>query len=113
MPAYRGTLYRKTFVIMDKATKTPVPITNWTFEAHVKDQRDDETALLELTTGNGGFTVLDAPNGRFEMKLTAAQTLTLPVAKMVMDVLRTDISPGPVYLFGAAFKVKTPVTIDE
>ncbi len=79
----------------------------------VRDSRDDPTFLVELTTANGGFQVLDGINGRLQFTIPPDQTLTLPVAKVLMDVERTDdVIQGPIWLFEATFQVKKPITRD-
>lgn len=113
MPVYQGTAFTQTFVIKNAATETPIDVSGWEFQVQLRDRTDDEDFLVELTTDNGGFVVTDGPNGEITMLLTAEQTLLLPVAKIVFDVLRTDVSPGPVWVFGGRFRVKQPVTRDE
>jgi hypothetical protein len=110
MPVYRGTYYTVGFTFKD-SDDAVIDITGWTFESDIKENRADTTALVNLTTANGGFAVTDGPNGRLEMRMTAVQTALLPVGRMVFDVLRTDPANGPVYYFGGSFKVKTPVTV--
>ena len=111
MPAYQGTYYAKTFIIQD-SSGDPIDISTWEFESHLRD-RVDTAVLLELTTANGGWAVTDGPNGTVEMRITADQTAELPVAKLVSDVLRTDVSPGPTWLFSMKFSVKQPVTRED
>jgi hypothetical protein len=106
---YQGTAYTLNFTFEDD-DDVVIDITGWTFAADIKDTRADETALVSLTTANGGFTVTDGPNGRLEMVLTAEQTDLLPEGGMVFDLLRTDSDPGPVYYLGGSFRVKRPVT---
>lgn len=112
MAAYQGTYYSKTFVFKDAETLEPLDITTWEFESTLRD-RLDTAELLTLTTANGGWAVTDGANGEAELRITALQTADLPVAKLVFDVLRTDASPGPVWLFAGRFSVKRPVTRDE
>lgn len=110
MAAYQGTYYAIAFQLLDSAGDPYADITSWEFSADIRDNRTDSTEELSLTTANGGFVVTSGANAQFEMRMTAAQTLSLPTGRMVFDVLRTDASPGPVYLFGGSFKVKQPVT---
>ena len=112
MAAYQGTYYAISIKLKSSADGEFVDVTGWEFKADIRlDRRDTET-LLELTTSNGGFVVTDGPGGKFEFRLTAEQTAALPLGKLVFDVLRTDVDPGPVYVFGASFRVKQPVTRD-
>lgn len=111
MPAYQGTYYSKTFAFKDEDGE-PVDITGWEFEADLRDRVDTEV-LLTLTTANGGFAVGDGPNGLLVMSITAELTEELPAKRLVFDVLRTDSSPGPLWLFSGKFSVKQPVTRED
>lgn len=108
MAAYQGTYYSVVFAL-DSRDGTRVDITGWEFSADLRDTRAS-AELINLTTANGGFTVLDGINGQMSLNITAEQTLTLPTGRIVFDVLRTDAVPGPVYVFGGSFIVKQPVT---
>ena len=110
MPAYQGTYYSRSFQMMSVTTGKPIDITGWTFQAEVRVNLTDAAPQLTLTSAAAGFTILDAPNGRFSMNITATQTLALPLGGVIFDVLRTDPTNGPVWLFGGRFKVKQPVT---
>jgi hypothetical protein len=110
MPVYQGTYYAVGFNFVD-SNNVAVDITGWTFDADIKDNRTDTTALVNLTTANGGFVVTDGPNGRVEMRISAVNTALLPIGGMVFDVLRTDVASGPTYLFGGRFKVRRPVSV--
>ena len=110
MPVYQGTHYSRMFTFRDKADNTPIDVTGWTFEAALRDNVDDAEPLLTLTSANGGMSVFDGANGRVEFIITSEQTEALPTGTIVFDVLRTDIDPGPVWLFGGKFPVRKPVT---
>ena len=110
MPIYQGAAYQLNFTWEDD-DGLPIDVSDWEFAAHIKDARADTTALVSLTTANGGFSVTDGPGGRFQMVLTAEQTESLPVGGMVFDVLRTDADPGPTFLMSGSFRVKLPVTV--
>ncbi len=109
MAAYQGTYYTAQFQLAN-TDGTFVNISGWAFKAEFRVQLSDVDPLLTLTTGNTGFSIISASTGLFQMVLTAVQTLALPVGGLVFDVLRTDASPGPVYLFGGVIRVKEPVT---
>ena len=111
MPVYQGTYFTKTFILKDRVSDTAIDVTGYEFACDIRDSVDDETALLELTTAGGGITVGATPgNGEVVMKLTAAQTAALPTGKLHFDVLHSNASPGPLWLFGGKFTVKQPVT---
>jgi hypothetical protein len=108
----QGTIYQATAHTIGFVF-TGQNITGWQFQSSLKESRNDTAALVTLSTGNGGFVVTDGPNGRVEMRLTAAQTELLPLGRVVYDVLRTDQANGPVYYFGGDLKVKQAVTVRE
>jgi hypothetical protein len=111
MTIHQGDAFQQNFTLTSKTTRAPVgDITGWTFEAQFRVELGDEVALATLTSENGGFAVIDGPNARLQMIVTAEQTATFPVGKVVFDVLRTDVVPGPVWYFGGHAKVKRPVT---
>lgn len=109
MAAYQGTYYAAQFQLQN-ADGTNPNIAGWTFEAEFRVNISDVAPLLTLTTANTGFSVISPSTGILQMAFTAAQTLTLPVGGLLFDVLRTDVSPGPVYMFGGVMRVKQPVT---
>lgn len=112
MPIYRGTYYTRTFLFTDEAG-APVAITGWEFRAHFRGAKTDPNPpLLELTTANGGWLVVNGPGGQLQMNILAAQSLLLTTSKVVFDVLRTDADPGPVWLFEGSVPVKDPITHD-
>jgi uncharacterized protein YdgA (DUF945 family) len=109
MPAYQGTYYAKQLTFQD-SDGNAVDISGQTFEMDIRDQADDTTALVTLTTENDGLVITDGAAGELEIRITAANTDLLPVGKMVFDILRTDSDPGPTWMVGGSFKVKQPIT---
>ena len=114
MPCFQGTLYVRTFQLRSCSTNLPIDISNWTFRSMIRNEREDEIPLVELSTLQGGVTVLDGPNGRMQFKLVDDETLILPLGRVKFDVERTDFDPiqGPIWLFEASFLVKRPITRD-
>ena len=114
MVCFQGTRYNRNVTIRhNDANESPVDITSWEFRAMVRDNRDDPTPLLTLTSAGGSFLIVDGVGGRLQITLTPAETLSLPVGMMMIDVERTDnVSQGPIWLFEAKFPVKKPITRD-
>lgn len=108
MAVYQGTYYAKSF-LLKHSDGTAYDVSGWTFQCQLRD-RVDTVSLLELTTANGGFVVVDGPTGEVSLRITAVQSALLPVARLVFDVLRTNASPGPVWQFGGKLSVRRPVT---
>lgn len=109
MAIRRGAVWSQTFKLTYKTSALPVNIAGWEFKADIQ-LTPVSVELVSLTTANGGFTIVDAASGRFQMFLDASQTTQLPVGKVVFDVVRTDVNPGPVYLFGGSIRVKELVS---
>ena len=110
MSLYQGTHYSRTFILTDKATGAVLDISGWTFQAMFRDALDDATEIVELTTANTGFTSTAPATGALVMDITAVQSALFPLGKVVFDVLRTDPTDGPVWLFGGRLPVKKAVT---
>ena len=110
MPIWRGTYWRVIFQLQDQNGAPLNPIYDWQFRAQFREDLDDEPPLLDLSSANGGFVVVDSRKGRFAMQITAEQSKPLPDAMLYFDVLRTDTVPAPVRLFGGRVPSKTPVT---
>lgn len=108
MAIYRHTAWTQGFKITDK-NGVPINLTSATFEAKFRKTVNDDV-LLTLNTANNGINIVDAINGRLQLVITALQSATLPLQHIVFDVLRTDLSPGPVRLFGGSLVVKDPIT---
>src|SRR5436190_23276929 len=107
MPIRRGTYYARTF-LLTQPNGAPQNITGWTFESDFKPSEDEaDTALVKLTTANGGWQVTDGRAGKLLMQLFADDTNALIADQVYWDVLRTDPDPsGPIWLFEASVPVK-------
>lgn len=109
MPIYRGTYFARGLRLKD-SDGVAINIAGWTFTMQIRHHLADEPPLLTLTTDEGGLVVTDGALGRFELRVTEDQSITLPVGRYLFDVLRTDAEQGSVWLFGGKLKVKQPVT---
>jgi len=112
MPCFQGTRYTRNFAFRYESTAAPIDITSWMFKGHIRDSREDNEPLVELTTENGGFMIVDGANGRLQFTLSPEQTIILPVGRMMFDVERVDLiaTQGPIWLFEASFQSKKPIT---
>lgn len=109
MAIHQGTYYAQGFVVKNQ-NDVALDITGWLLKAELRQQVSDASPLVTLTSAGGGFAIIDAANGRFEMRITADLTEDLPAGGVVFDILRTDADPGPVWLCAGKTKVKQPVT---
>lgn len=110
MPIRRGTFYSRTFLIT-QPDGTPEDITGWEFLSQFKAGKEEANpSLVELTTANGGWVVSNGPGGVLVMNVSAANTNLLTADKVFWDVIRTDVVPGPLYLFEASVPVKDTIT---
>jgi hypothetical protein len=113
MPCFQGTRYTRNFQLLYCSSNTPIDITGWEFRGMIRDNRSDPDFLVELTTANGGFLVINGTSGRLQFTLSPIQTASLPTGRVMFDVERTDlVVEGPIWIFEASFKVKTPITRD-
>lgn len=111
MPAYKGTVYAKTFTLKSKSTGLPLNLSGWTFEAMFRRRVQDDDPLLTISSGTGELTLPSGgSDGKLQMVLTAEQTELLPLGYVVFDVTRLNSTPAPTYLFGGKFRVSLPVT---
>lgn len=110
MAIYPGAHYSKILTLKRRVDDAAIDITGWTFHAQLRDDIKAVAVMIELTTENGGFTVLDGPAGRLGIAITSEQSEDFSLGTVVGDVFRTDIDPGPVRLFGFKDRVKRAVT---
>lgn len=85
---YQGADFEKLFQYGAKDESgvfSPIPLTGITFHGQVRDTYAGATALLNLTTANGGFVVVDNDQGIFKMVITAAATTAIDVPRVNED----------------------------
>jgi len=76
--------------------------------ADMRDYVGAPEILVALTSENGGLTVID--ENTFEIQLTGEQTARMTQSYVVVDLIRTDVSP-PIYSYvELRIPVKQPVT---
>jgi hypothetical protein len=111
MPIWRGTHYSRVFTFEDSAGA--IDITGWEFLSQIRAQRGDADPLLVVDSSsltNTNWTIEDAVAGKLRLNIDHDDTLLLTSTKIIFDVLRTDVDPGPIWLFEATVPVKDPVT---
>lgn len=109
MAVMQGTLTQK-YINMKSSDDTPIDITGWMLRASLRKAPNSPDLLAELTTENGGFVLVDEPNGRLALVLDETVTAVLPVGRVHFDVLHENAPDGPIWIFGGSFLVKQPVT---
>lgn len=89
--AYHGSAFSQPlrYAEKDGTDIVAVPITGYKFRAHIRESYLSETILLSLHSDTGGFAILDADEGEFEMLITKAQVKTLLVPLKTTKV--TDV----------------------
>ena len=65
---------------------SPIDITGATIRSQVRACIDDTDSLVDWSTGNGAFVIIDAANGVFELQLTAATTASYTFESGVYDI---------------------------
>ena len=97
MPIFRGTYYQLVIQRRNKSDGLPIDMTGWTFSASIKDENGTE--ILAATSAGEQFVLEDAENGEVRFQLLAAETTAMTTDRIKYDALRTDASPGPIWLF--------------
>lgn len=91
-------------------TNAPVFPPGCSLVAQVRAKVSDSAVIATLTTANGGLTrIADAI---VEIAIPPAATAALPAGSVVMDMVRTDLSPDRHLNFTLEIPVIRPVTRD-
>ena len=86
----------------------PVDLTTYTARMQVREKHTSKTAIVSLTTENGGITLGD-DEGTIDLYITDENTTTIPAKDYVYDI--ELISSGEVYrLLEGKFIVTSEVT---
>lgn len=87
----------------------PQEITGYTAKMDIRYAADQANPpLLSIAVGTG--IVIDGPNGKIELWIPNANTLTLPLGCLVYDLKVTNSQGMVERLFGGTFNVKEMVT---
>lgn len=78
------------------------------WKAQVRAIRAASTVLAEMTTDGGGIERVS--DGEITMVLTAAQTAAMKAGSVILDVVRTDVTPPEHLGFTLTVPVQLPVT---
>ena len=100
---YRGTYFERIIEMRDEDGAV-INIDGWEFEASVKGE--DGTEVIDASSATGEFSIESAADGELKFSLTAVQTGALTTDLIKFDVVRTDISPGPVQMFALEIDVR-------
>lgn len=105
----QGETFSRPLVWKAGAPAVPVDLTGCTARMQVRSTVDNDTVLLELTTGNGRI-ALGGVDGTITLQLTAAETQALTWRNAVYDL--EVVHPGGQVrrLVEGAVKVKPEVT---
>lgn len=63
-----------------------VDITGYTIRLQAREDIDDATPVLDMNTGNSQIVITDAVNGKFELRLTAAESEALNFEGAIYDL---------------------------
>ena len=104
----QGATWTRTITVTDDGSARN--LTGYDIRMHVRAGYGSAETLLELEIGDG-ITISDAPNGVFELLLTAAQTAALPAISGARYDLELEDGAGVVTrLLEGAFTVSPEVT---
>lgn len=78
------------------------------FTGQVRAKLGDADVLATLTSANGGLVRIS--DQELDLNIAAADTATMPVGSVVIDVVRTDVEPDLHLGFALEIPVMQPVT---
>ena len=81
----------------DDEFNNPIDFTGSTFRMDIKSSVDDASAIVSLTTTNGGIESTDLANGKITVKFA---DFSIPPGAYVYDLLRLNGSERPTLLYG-------------
>lgn len=95
--------------IVYKEDDAPVNLTGAIVKSQFREKVSHNTPLISLGSDSGGI-VLDGPNGKITMTITAAQTGALKVYAGVWDMIVTFTNGEVIRILNGSFEVSRGVT---
>lgn len=89
----------------------PVNLAGYTFRMAAKAKVTDQTTALQLSSEDGGVLVANAAQGKFEIKLSRAQTTALTQRNYVYDLLAIAPNGDGYRLLEGSITVEPAVTL--
>ena len=89
---------------------TPVNLTGYTARMQIRAKLEDAAFLLELTTGNARIVLTVPASGKFELRLTAAETAALTWTRGVYDLDLVSSGGAVTRLVSGIVRVSPEVT---
>jgi hypothetical protein len=86
----RGTTWLESITFTEQATGLPVNLVDCEITMRVREEIEDEEVIIELSTADGTMTIVDAPNGRVDIRVEADDTLAFPTADHQKAVYVSD-----------------------
>jgi hypothetical protein len=106
--AEQGATFSQTILYTD-ASETPIDLTNYTAEMHVRTAVASAGTIIELSTGDSSI-ILDGVNGTIELAITATDMSDLAAGKYFYDLELYGENDLIVRLIEGRFTVKAEVT---
>jgi hypothetical protein len=106
--AEQGATFSQTILYTD-ASETPIDLTNYTAEMHVRTTVASASTIIELSTSDSSI-ILDGVNGTIELAITATAMSDIPAAKYYYDLELYGENDLIVRLIEGRFTVKAEVT---
>lgn len=82
----QGATFRRLLQWKAGEPAAPVDLTGYQVRMQVRSELTAATVLLELSTANGGVVITDAAQGKFELRIKAADTSALTFDSGVYDL---------------------------
>ena len=94
---YQGATFKKSWSMVEKGTENPIDLSGYTARMHIRGKLKDVEPILELTTENGGITiVVAAESTSLDLYISPLDTAAITATKGVYDLELIDIA-GDVY----------------
>lgn len=83
---YQGSTFSQTFQWKTGNPSTPVDLTGYTARMQIRERIISPTAIISLTTENGGIVFTDSVNGQFKIEMSAETTASFSFKNGVYDI---------------------------
>jgi hypothetical protein len=81
---------------------TPIDLTGAKLRMGVRKRAEDVNEEILLTTENGGLAIIDAPNGKFTVKIVHDQLVRLPLGDYEHSLIRMPAGGGQYRMWSGA-----------
>jgi hypothetical protein len=106
----QGMPWRRRIRVTDTSTGDPIDISTYTFSMSVKPKAGSATTYIALTSANGRITIVDGPDGVFQLLIDEDDVNDLSFSTASYDLFSIDGSSTPKRLLGGKITLVPRVT---